>query len=192
MIFKIKNLIIDFHYKLPEENWMGVCDLYIDKKHMLDFIDDNADTHLDWDNIDADIDWSKHCGFLEFGEDDVIQWLEDGIEDRFHTSNSDLQIILYSYLYECGEDIELEYYGENPFWFIHDLCHSQHDVSGMNIYVDQYVEENRMFDGVELAKELDMLSHVNGELITNITKGFKDRWDYDFNSERMLEYINNN
>ena len=69
MIFKIKNLIIDFHYELPEENWMGVCDLYIDKKHMLDFIDDNADTHLDWDNIDADIDWSKHCGFLEFGED---------------------------------------------------------------------------------------------------------------------------
>ena len=62
----------------------------------------------------------------------------------------------------------------------------------MSIYVDQYVEENRMFDGVELAKELDMLSHVNGELITNITKGFKDRWDYDFNSERMLEYINNN
>ena len=43
---------------------------------------------------------------------------------------------------------------------------------------------------MELAKDLNLLSHFNVELINDIKKGFMDRWNYKFDCERAIDYLN--
>lgn len=179
MVIELKNLTVNFTFKLPEEDWMGVSDMVITQDVMRDVLSDlSVDGKIDWDSTEdfEEHDWDECIGNFEYGLDDIKDWCIEGAEGNFSTSDSDLQIIIFSVIYEADYPVEIDYTGENPFWLLHDICHFQYDVSHTSIYVDQYVEEERIFDGMELAHEIGMLRHVNSELIVNIKDGFRNRW----------------
>lgn len=195
MEIKINNATIDFEYQLAEEDFMGDSVLEVSKEIMIQFINEHNDHNIDLSKYVFESEEYSNDEIVDFSEysDDLSDWIDGGIDEDFHTGNADLQIVLFYWLIdEDKEPIELKYYGENPYWLLHDICHSRNDVSGFEVYVDKFVEEERIFDGMELAKELDLLAHVNCDLITSVQKGFKDRWEYDFDADRAVQYLNEN
>lgn len=183
MKFQVENMNVSFTYENDYDDMMGMSTLIIPHKIMKSFCDYHGH---DFKDEDYEVD------YLEYGEDDLEQWLEDNYENDFQTQNADMQIILYNYIIEeITETVNIEYHSTNPYWLLHDVCHANSDVSGSSIYVDQYVEEQRIFDGIKLAAEIGMIQHVNGELLEDVRKGFKERWDYQFDIEQGIQLLNN-
>jgi len=107
----------------------------------------------------------------------------------FTTMDTDLCVyIFYWMVYECPNDtFEFDYYVESPFWLFHDLSHAKHDVNGGVFYVDQYIEEQRIFDGLKLLKKADMMEEFKPQMFESIVKDFRNRWKHEIDTKRILK-----
>jgi hypothetical protein len=185
MNFTVENLNINFIYESEEEGGMGWATMEIPSEILIAFLDHHD---IEYDLSEDD----PHCqDGIEYGQDDIDYWFEDQ-SNRFRTSNADFQILLYEFMIEYSDrdQIDIEYYGANPFWIFHDICHSRNDITGGTIYVDQYVEEQRIYDGMELARENGLLYTVGYELLANVNKGLQERWGHRLDMNKALEILN--
>jgi len=180
MNFKVDNLNVDFSYE--SEEFLGGSTLQIPSYLLKGFMEHHG--------IEFDEDTSTIEG-LEYGVEELEYWFEDKLY-FFSSTNADLHILLYEYMIEeSGEEsIDIEYWGSNPFWLVHDICHSRKDISGGTIYVDGDIEEQRIYDGMLLAKEVGILHCVGYELLNNCSEGLKERFGNELDMDKALSILN--
>lgn len=183
MNFTIEKINFNFRYEAADDEMMGSACMTVSEKTMREFFEDNS---IDIGDEDEQID------FIEFDQDQLQEYLDNGAVGSFDAWNADLQICLFYFmLYEGSEDsYDIDYAGENPFWVAHDICHAKNDCVSYDIYVDASIEEQRIFDGIELAAKSGLLQHVNIELFHDLEEGFKQRWNYNFNTNYAIETLN--
>lgn len=74
----------------------------------------------------------------------------DKDQKHYYTTNPDMLIAYLGWLMteEGPQTVKVEY--GNPFWAIHDAQHAINDESGCTIYVDQYIELERLHEAFKL------------------------------------------
>lgn len=181
MKFQVENLSVDFGFE--NEEFLGYTTLVIPKKILLGFLEHHD---IDYDLEDGHVDDA-----IPYDPDGVAYWFEDQ-EEVFRSTNADFHILLYEYIIEySGEDlVEVEYYGSNPFWIFHDICHSRNDITGSEIYVDQYIEEERIYDGIKLAQENGMGYCIGVELLQKCDEGLYERWKHNLDMDKAINLLN--
>jgi hypothetical protein len=81
-------------------------------------------------------------------------------------------------------NVKVEY--SNPFWAIHDVQHSINDEAGCSIYVDKYVEEQRLRDAFKLLiKEGYKPTY---DLIQEVEKAYSDRFGEKISFEEYFDF----
>lgn len=185
MNFKVDNLIIDFEYCQIDES-IGEQYLEIPNQVIRDFL-----------AYHYDLDFSKKIDFYDidfegFVHSDYFEYFFDSIEDELFTiTDTDLAIILINYIFnECEEDVIIKCGSTNPYWILHDICHAKNDVNNLDIYIDRYVEEDRIIEGIELAMSLNMELCVTLESLNIWNEDFKNRWGEGFDIEQAINLIN--
>lgn len=182
MRFKVDNLNVCFEYE--NEEFLGDSTLSIPKEVLIGFLDHNE---IEYDLEECTIEETA----IEYGCDEIEYWMEDQ-EDKFNSTHSDLHILLYEYMVEYSglEEIDIEYWGSNHFWILHDICHSRKDITGGTIYVNGEIEEERIYEGMELAKEVGILNCVDIELFHKCSEGLKERFGNQLDLDRVLQILN--
>lgn len=180
MLITYKNLKINFFYSVIYDDFdaFGLSRLSIGKEDMIKLI--HYSDCLDNNN-------NYEIGDLNLWYD------EDAIEDMpdtFTTENTDLQVLLFSWILDSEYDITIEYHSSNPAWLLHDICHGIHDVSGNILTVTQRGEELVIFRSIELAAELGLLLCFNAELFNSFDKEFNIRWRVNFPVKDAIELLN--
>lgn len=114
---------------------------------------------------------------------------EDDLGETYQISDTDLGVyIFYWMLNECPkENFKFEYYGESPFWLFHDLSHAENDIIGSVFYVDQWIEEKRIFDGLKLLKKYGMIEEFTTKMFEAIVNDFRQRWNHEIDTKRILK-----
>ena len=182
MNFKVDNLVVSFSYE--SEEFLGGSTLTIPSSILIGFLKENdIEFNLEEGTVESE--------GVEYGQEEIEYWFEDQ-DDKFRSTNADLHILLYEYMVEYSdmEEIQVEYSGSSPFWFVHDICHSRKDITGGTIYVDGYIEEQRIYEGMELAKEVGILYCVGMELLQNCSEGLKERFGNELDMDRALQILN--
>lgn len=187
--FKYKNIKFQFEYTQDDEI-LGGSNMKIPNSIILKYIEENSNFKLE--NCDLEHNIDELLDFCEYNGE-LVNWLEYKHEPCY-ISDTDLQIVLFNYILEdIEEEVIINYEGSNPYWVLHDLCHAEKDVISLQIYVDGYIENDRLLDGIELAKELNMITHINVELLDIIQESFNNRWNFQnikFFFNEALKLIN--
>lgn len=206
MIFQVNNLIFDFTFETPDNEFIGMGRIQFQHKDMVTYLVDMFDfdaellrkyeeDEIGWDDFKEEAEAEIDDLEVSHDGDYVVQWLEDDFGDAYTSRNSDFCILFFSVheLEEFEEDdiTHIKYFGENPFWVFHDICHSRHDVQGSQIYVDANVEENRILGGMELAAEHGMIAHCNGDLLRACNEAMKERWGNPMDMDHLCTTLNN-
>ena len=168
-----KNLIINIMEE--PKDFLGSSSLEFPGQILLDYLDDEFG---EWNLEDIES--------IQYGSEHVINWLIGKREDEFITYDTDLQILLFNYLLDQYERHEVTYYGK-VFWVYHDLKHAENDVIGSDIFVNADIEEERIFQALDELKERDEMNEFTFQMLEEITSSFKQRWDYNFDEERVRE-----
>lgn len=118
---------------------------------------------------------------------DAIECEEETAKE-FQTTNTDLQILIWRWMFDNeNETFEAVYYGDTLFWLFHDFNHAQKDVTGLEIYVNEDIEEARIFDALVELQNIEMLHEFRFEMLNDIHKEFLNRWNHRIDRERIIE-----
>ena len=178
--FKIQNINFNFVFEEPYDDILGLQLITISTKELIYLF-----TEQGWKEGEQ---FTDYCEYAER----IDELLSEGEQyDEIEIDNADLQIVLYSWMNEDDNEYTIEARGENPFWFMHDTCHADSDVTSGSVYVDKYIEEERIIEGIKLAKSLGMELCVTGELIKSVQEGFEQRWNYRIDTNEMFQLLNN-
>lgn len=111
----------------------------------------------------------------------------DRDQKHYYTTSPDILIAYLGWLLtEDGpQSIKVEY--AEPFWAIHDAQHAIHDESGCSIYVDEYIELERLHEAFKL-----MIANGHQptyELIQEVNKAYNGRFGkhVDFAEDYLLD-----
>lgn len=174
MKYTVRNVTLDIDK--TDGELTGDCILYIPFKHKKFFkeacgMEKNDSRESKYDFIFAH----------EYGEIYVDQDLM-----RYWSTSPDILIAYLSWLLtEPGNHtVKVEY--ANPFWAIHDMEHALNDESGCTIYVDEYVEYERLKDALDLFKKQGCT--ITYELIEEITEAYNARFGTKKSFEEYIEY----
>jgi len=191
MQIKYKNLKFKFKYEHFLEDFIGESVLTLTEAQVIQFVEACSDYEFDLDSDYNDLNYIKDG--IEYGAEELMEFANQP-EETFEAYNTDLQILLFNFfLDEEGKEFEFKYIATNPYWLLHDLCHAEKDVASGTIYIDGWIENQRLLDGIYLAKELDMLRHVNLDMLEAIHTSFNERWkinDIKFDIETAVTFLN--
>jgi hypothetical protein len=166
-----KNIIADYNYQ--EEEFNGACYFDFSTEVLNKFLQENEGAEFT-QNLASELEEAKDGEYLT---------------ETHQIYDTDLGIyIFYWMLYECPkENFIFEYYGESPFWLFHDLSHAENDINGGVLYVDQWIEEKRIFDGLKLLKKANMMEEFKPSMFESIVNDFRQRWKHEIDTKRILK-----
>jgi hypothetical protein len=179
MEIKYKNLIVDFIYEQNDlEMLMGYGRTVIPHKLFLAYV-----TYLDVDDDRVQ---------LEYGEDEVNEWLSSGNEkeEDFETYNTDLSILFFNWCLDQDTECEFEHLGESPLWLLHDFMHAENDVYSGVINEGSYFETNAVYASMELAKRLGMICLFTVKYFEELDSEYLSRWKENFPVGEAINYLN--
>lgn len=161
-----KNIVVDFNHE--SEDFNGACTFHFNVADIKRYISEN--------------EGSQQANELQYELDNEEEM------SYFYTTDTDLAIyIFYWMLFECSNDtFELDYYGESPFWLFHDIAHAENDVTGGVLYVNEEIEEQRIFDGLKALKKADMMEEFKPSMFESIVEDFRRRWNYEIDTKKIL------
>jgi hypothetical protein len=168
-----KNIAVEFTYQ-PEE-FNGAAYVEFSTKDLNRFIEesDGADFAK---NLVSEVEQAKEEGYYN---------------DTFQISDTDLCVYIFNWmLCDCAKDLFFfDYYGESPFWLFHDISHAENDVAGGVFYVDEEIEEKRIFDGLKALKIADMMEEFKPTMFESIVNDFRNRWSYEIDTKKILRLM---
>jgi len=166
-----KNITAKYNYQQEEFN--GACYFDFNTEVLKRFIQENEGA-----------EYTQNLVYeLEQDEENEI------LTDTYQVYDTDLGIyIFYWMIYECPkESFNFDYYGESPFWLFHDFSHAENDVNGGVLYVNEEIEEQRIFDGLKLLKKADMMEEFKPSMFESIVNDFRQRWSYEINTNKIIK-----
>ena len=166
-----KNITAKYNYQKEEFN--GACYFDFNTEDLQKFIEEN-----------------ESAEFITNLVYEFEQTQEDGnLEETYQIYDTDLGIyIFYWMIYECPkESFNFDYYGESPFWLFHDFSHAENDINGGVLFVNEEIEEQRIFDGLKLLKKANMMEEFKPSMLESIVNDFRQRWNYEINTNKILK-----
>lgn len=163
MQYKVRNVTMNID--VTPGDYSGDCRCYIPFTHKK-FIKDAC-------GMEKNDRWSgnrwKPLFYGSFGEIFV-----DPDYLRYWTTSPDLLIAYMSWLMTEGgeQSIDVEY--ERPFWAIHDAQHAINDEAGCSVYVDEYIELERLHEAFKLMIENDYMP--DHELCEEVAEAYNARF----------------
>lgn len=165
-----KNLTVEYSYQQEEFNGAGFFEF--NTEVLQKFIEEN-----------------EGADFIQNLVYELEQTQEDGnLGETYQISDTDLGVYIFNWMLETPkETFNFEYYGESPFWLFHDLSHAENDIMGSVFYVDQWIEEKRIFDGLKLLKKYDMIGEFTAKMFEAIVNDFRQRWKHEIDTKRIIK-----
>lgn len=169
MVIRHKNLSFS-HYYL-EEDYNGGGYMEVENSIIERFIEDNL-------------------GLNEANE--LQDEIDSSDSDTISIYNSDTYIILLDWMLHCcsDEEFSFDYYGESLFWILHDIAHAENDVVSSILTVNQYIEEDRIYNGIDYLIEYGYKHEFTVEMLKKINESFLTRWKHQINIEVINEKMN--
>lgn len=167
-----KNIAVDYTYNPEDFNGMAYVDFNM--KDLKRFLEEN-----DGAQFTKELAYELEC-------------LDEENEAETHQIiDTDLCVYIFNWmLFECPNDLFFfDYYGESPFWLFHDLSHAENDITAGEFYVNEYIEEQRIFDGLELLKQYDMMSEFKPNMFESIVTDFRTRWNHEIDTKRIRKIM---
>ncbi len=88
--------------------------------------------------------------------------------------NADLQIVYFSEAFDDKDEVEITYESNTAMWCLHDMMHAENDVSGGQVYVNDYSEERAVKESLELCRIYNVRIPLN--VIGTLATAFKERF----------------
>jgi hypothetical protein len=185
MQYTVKNVTLDID--CVDGDFTGDCMVYIPFNHK-EFFKDYCGMNK----------YNKRNEYDPLFEGNLGEVFVDKDSKQYYTSNADILIAYLSWLFSQEGEQEAKVNYANPFWAIHDVEHAQNDESGCTIYVDEYIELQRLKDAFEIfLKEGYELDY---ELIKEVEEAYNNRfnkrvsfeeylYDQDFEEELEENYL---
>lgn len=175
MQYKVQNVTMQID-TTPGE-FAGDCIVYIPKG--------NERFFEEWCGVERNENYEERSYEHVYEHPYGLVYYNEGV-GKYHSSDPDILITYLSWLFsEPGEQtIEVEY--QNPFWAIHDAEHAQNDEAGCTIYVDEYVELQRLRDAFDLMKAAGF--EATYELVEDVAKAYNERFGKNESFEEYFEY----
>lgn len=168
-----KNIAVEFNYN--PEDFNGAAFVEFSTKDLNRFLEENEGAEYTL-TLAEEVAQAKECGYYE---------------ETFRVSDTDLCVYIFNWmLFDCAKDLFFfDYYGESPFWLFHDLSHAENDIFGGVFYVDEAVEEERIFDGLKALKTAEMMEEFKPTMFESIVKDFRNRWSYEIDTKKILRLM---
>lgn len=173
MIYQMKNLILNVETD-NHADMMGDCELIIPFKHK-DFLKDACGMKKNhrWTPDSYEPIFEHEYGSIRLDDENYV------------TNSVDIGIAYMSWLLDGGDDVEVDVTYSDPFWAIHDVQHALNDESGCTVYVDGFIERERLTDAFEIMADLG--HHPTHQLVEEIETGFRNRFKMPIDLTHFLE-----
>lgn len=139
--------------------------------------------------------YNEDGDFYSFIYDKDYEYIKGENYDLF---NPDTFICILNQLFKIDkEELETLQFDDikisiaNPYWLLHDICHAEKDCTGNEVYVDAEIEEERLIDGIKLAKKLNYNISFSEIEILEIFESYKLRWKRRLSTEIRRALVNN-
>ena len=165
MKYKTHNLTIYIN-NVVNDDYAGECNMEIPFKHE-EFFSENC-------GFTKNVDFKRNDYEPVFTGNALSEVFLNDDQTAYYVDNPDVIIMYIGWLLEKDTPEEIEVNYSHPFWLIHDVQHALYDESGCSIYVDEYIEAERLKEALTEMQKNNM--EITFELLDEINEAYYNRF----------------
>lgn len=171
MEIKLGKIIFNYNYNKYLNGFLGEAEFYINSYFL-------RKMYEDLDTLPYLIDY----------DEEILEKIKQK-DKEIYINNIDFLIVFinYSFNKRFTKKLVIAYHGLTNFWIYHDYLHAKNDVTLCEVYVDKYVEKERLEQVFKNKKWINSCN-LDFSFIENLEETYFSRWKTSLNSTIIKKY----